>query len=223
MNGIENGSKRARARNIKTGQTGSAELIQGIVKERVRRCRPSCGIKARCAFRSTTGGRPAKHPGPCGRELALYRRTVARLTAGTDEVGIEESAVDAAYVNLLIDRCLIYLSENGLFYEDRKRETETCLDGERDASPIKVQMQPAVDQLMRLFERKHKLIDACMSRRAATVDRPREDISLAEFMKAVIEVGRKDVYDGFRCDEDSKELAESWVLPGDSRSGRRDV
>ena len=48
---------------------------------------------------------------------------------------------------------------------------------------------------MKLSERKQKLIDACRALRSAATDTaPPENVSLAEFMKAVLEVAGKDIH-----------------------------
>lgn len=126
-----------------------------------------------------------------------------------DGYGAVEAAADAANIDILIDRCMRVFAKKGLFFGDE--------NSKGDGEAVKVHMQPAVDKLMRLFERKHKLIDTCISRKPAADDRADEDVSLAEIMKEVMELGRQDFYDAIECDGNSDELAKTWSMPGHDR------
>jgi hypothetical protein len=193
---------------------GLDEWMSGLAEARVRRCDVSCTVRVECVYRRKVAGRPSRRTGPCAREVAFYRRSVEALTGGGEGYELVEAASDAACIDLLIDRCLRLLAEEGLFY----REPKSSKGGEDGAGPVKTQMQPAVDQLMRLFERKHKLIDACRAHRAAD-DGPEENVSFAELMKKMLEVAGKDIHGGSEYDVGAEEIEATGTLPGACRDG----
>jgi len=137
--------------------------------------------------------------------------------------------VDAAFTDLLIDRCARYLATRGTFFEERKKGVRTgpAREGCADEEPVmvKTQVHPLVDQMNKLYDRKHKVIRAVTSTCDAAADDENgpQDMSLAEFMKMVMEIGKDDVYESVRHSADSQEMAREWTLPGDSREGDRDV
>ncbi len=71
---------------------------------------------------------------------------------------------------------------------------------------------------MTLIERKQKLIDKCIKIRSTAKEAySPEDVSLAELMAEVVNLGRDDIYDALEYDENNPrevEAAKTWTLPG---------
>ena len=85
----------------------------------------------------------------------------------------------------------------------------------------RTQIHPLVDQMNKLYDRKHKVIHTLTSTcdAAAHEDSP-QDLPLAEFMKMVMEIGKDDIYDAVRHSPHSQGLDREWTLPGDSPDSR---
>ena len=149
---------------------------------------------------------------PCPIELDRFRRFVDGINRDTDLPDVKTSAAlehmiaDAGVMDLLIDRCVRYLAVCGTFYEEVKK---TGRMPDEEPSTAKTQVQPLVDQMNRLIERKHKLIEKVMGHDRSEV---KSDGSLAELMQAMMEVGKKIVRDAVVAD-DATEVDE-WTMPG---------
>ena len=86
---------------------------------------------------------------------------------------------------------------------------------------VKTQIQPLVDQMNKLYDRKHKVIRAVTSScEAAEPEDESQDMPLAKFMQMVMEVGGQDLHDAIK--ECNPDLPDDWCLPGQSRFIRRD-
>ena len=199
----------------------------GLVHEEyLTRCGPECFQSGVCQYRPEADG------GPCPRELERYRRFVGGLVEDLRRRGISFTfevahlVVAAAMTDLLLDRCARYLATCGTFFEEikngarRGRAGDGCTEEER--TMVKTQIQPLVDQMNKLYDRKHKVIRAVTSScEAAVPEDDSQDMSLAEFMQMVMEIGKDDIYEAVRHSPGSEETDQEWSLPGDIPSARK--
>lgn len=193
----------------------------GLVHEEyLTRCTADCFQGEVCPYRSRADG------GPCPRELERYSRFVGGLAEDLQRRGITFTfevahlVVDAAMTDLLLDRCARYLATCGTFFEETKKGARRGQSGdgctEEERTMVKTQIQPLVDQMNKLYDRKHKVIRAVTSScETATPEDSPQDLSLAEFMQMVMEIGGQDVHDAIR--ESNPDLPDDWCLPGQSR------
>jgi len=190
-------------------------------EEYLTRCTSECFQSEVCRLRAQADG------GPCPRELDRYSRFVNGLVEELDRRGVPLTfelahlVVDAAFTDLLIDRCARYLATRGTFFEERKKggRSGAARESSTDEGPImvKTQVHPLVDQMNKLYDRKHKAIRAVTSTCEAAADDETapQDMPLAEFMKMVMEIGKDDIYESVRHNAGSDEMAREWTLPGD--------
>jgi len=195
-----------------------SETNNGVLldEEYITRCTSGCVQSAVCPHRAGADGQPCPH------ELERYRRFVYGLARELTQRGAtftfetSQLVADAAITDLLIDRCARYLATQGTFYEEQKKNVRTD-HGEGGSKMVKTQIHPLVDQMNKLYDRKHKVIRALTSSCEAAV--PEDDgrqTSLAEFMQAVMETGKEDIYESVRNSPESAEIEEDWTLPGDN-------
>lgn len=195
--------------------TKSLELIRVTALKHVQRCRPTCPSSATCRYRHKR--KNLRNGEPCMREYLQYRRFVLDVTRGQTAFDLMQATMDAALLDLLIDRCTKRLAGFRAFIEEANKAI-----GPGPAE--QTSLRPEVNLLMRLIRRKNKLIDKCRALRPDATDAsPPEQPSLAELMQTVLEVGKEDIYKAVRHNGDSPELAETWTLPGDyRRNGKRE-
>ena len=186
----------------------------------------------------------------CFRERERVRRFVASLvdesmtstSTGTEHdprrAVLRQIVMDAAVVDLMLDRCARYVAVKGTFWEEvrsqksgvRSKAAKAPRPNMKDPHPnplpggegstndehdVKTQVQPLVDTMNRLFERKYKLIEAFESRCAALTEANPLDGSYAEFTQALMEFGGQDIHDAYK--ECNPDLPDDWCLPGQSR------
>jgi len=191
--------------------TKKLETIRLAALKHVQRCIPTCPSSTTCRFRHKR--KPLRNGEPCMRELLHYRRFVLEVTRGSDGAvpihafDLMQAAMDAALLDLLIDRCTQRLAGFRAFVEEANKA-------------IGPRFRPEVNLLMRLIRRKHRLIDKCRAlRHDATDTSPPAELPLAQFMKGIMEIGKEDIYESVRHND--PEMAESWALPGDyPRNGK---
>jgi len=185
--------------------TKKLELIRNTAQQYVQRCRPTCPSSTTCRYRHER--KKTRNHELCTRELLRYRRFVIEVTRGHTAFDLLQAAMDAALLDLLVDRCARRLAVSSAFVEEANKANRPGPDTKN---------RPEVNMLMRLIRRKNMLIDKCRAlRHDATHTSPPAQPSLCEFMQSIMEVGKEDIYKAVIHTGVSPEQAETWTLPGD--------
>jgi len=195
------------------------EMIRITARKYVQRCTPTCPSSTTCRYRHER--KHMRNRGPCTRELIRYRRFVLGVTRGQTAFDLIQAAMDAALLDLLIDRCTQRLAGYDAFIEEANKANRPGPGARRPRHGVaQPSFRPEVNMLMRLIRRKHRLIDKCRAlRHDATETSPPAELPLAQFMKGIMEVGKDAIYESVR--HSNPETAESWTLPGDyPRNGK---
>ena len=183
------------------------ETTRDTALKYVQRCTPACPSSASCRFRRARrklreGGRP------CTREVLRYKRFVLEVTQGQTAFDLLQAAMDAALLDLLVDRCARRLAVSPAFVEEANKAN-------RPGPGAEARLRPEVNMLMRLIRRKNKLIDKCRAlRQDATNASPPEEVpSLCELNARMW--GGQDIHDAVKqCNPD---LPDDWCFPGQSQ------
>ena len=177
----------------------------------VQRCTPTCPSRTTCRFRH---GRTKLRDGePCMCEVLQYKRFVLEVTHGQTAFDLVQAAMDAALLDLLVDRCSRRLADWRALVEEANKAAQPGPEGRRPRPGVtKTDFRSEVGVLMRLMRRKNKLIDKCRAlRQDATDASSPEELPLAEFMQQVWEIGGQDIQDVIR--ESNPDLPDDWCLP----------
>ncbi len=197
------------------------EKIRFTALKHVQRCTPACPLSTTCRFRHGRG--KLRYGEPCTQEVLQYKRFVLEVTQSSDGAAptyafdLMQAAMDAALLDLLIDRCSRRLADWRALVEEANEAEQPGPGGRRSRSSVaRTDFRPEVGVLMRLMRRKNKLIDKCRALRLAATDASSpEEPSLAEFMQGIMEIGGQDLHDVIK--ESNPNLPDDWCLPGQSR------
>ena len=193
--------------------------IRVTALKHVQRCTPTCPSSTSCRFRH--GRRKLRYGEPCTCEVLQYKRFVLEVTQGQTAFDLMQAAMDAALIDLLIDRCSRRLADWRALVEEANLAAQPGPDGRRSRPGVTTtDFRPEVGVLMRLMRRKNKLIDKCRAlRQAATDASSPEQPSLAEFMQGIMEIGGQDLHDSIK--ESNPDLPDDWCLPGQGNAPPR--
>ena len=147
------------------------EKIRFTALKHVQRCTPTCPLSTSCRFRHGRG--KLRYGEPCTQEALQFKRFVVEVTHDTDGAAFDlmQAAMDAALIDLLIDRCSRRLADWRALVDEATEAEQPGPDGRRSRSSVaKTEFRPEVGVLMRLMRRKNKLIDRCRALRQAATD-----------------------------------------------------
>jgi hypothetical protein len=177
------------------------------------RCSETCPHISGCPHtRSFSGKR-------CPIEAKRYAETVTSLlsycAARCAEINflLLRSVADIAALTVQIERAERYAVERGFFYVQTKK-TE-------DSDMVKLQIQPIVDQINRLYERRRrdiKDIEKYLTQTTGKQRSPEEEqgLSLAQTMAEFLQKAKPLLYASLAPNDGEKVLLEKWTYPGDT-------
>ena len=196
------------------------ETTRDTALDHVQRCTPSCPLSTACRFRH--GRRKLRYGEPCTQEVLQFKRFVLEVTHDSEGAApiyafdLMQAAMDAALIDLLIDRCSRRLADWRALVEEANEAEQPGPEGRRSRQSVaRTDFRPEVGVLMRLMRRKNKLIDKCRALRQDATDTSSPGGSLAEFTQALWEVGGQDIHDAAK--ECNPDLPDDWCFPGQSR------
>ncbi len=192
--------------------TKNLETIRIAALKHVQRCIPTCRSSTTCRFRHKR--KHLRNGEPCMHEFLHYRRFVLEVTQGQTAFDLLQAAMDAALLDLLVDRCSKRLAGFRALIEEANMAIEPGPGDWRSRQGVKkASLRPEVNLLMRLIRRKNKLIDKCRAlRQDATEPSPPEQLSFAEFTQAIMEIGGQDIHDAIK--EGNPTCPMTGVSPG---------
>ena len=200
--------------------TKNLEKIRFTAIKHVQRCTPTCPLSTSCRFRHGRG--KLRYGEPCTQEVLQFKRFVLEVTHDSDGAAptcafdLMQAAMDAALLDLLVDRCARRLADWRALIEEANEAEQPGPEGRRSRQSVaRTDFRPEVGVLMRLMRRKNKLIDRCRALCQAATDASSPDGSYAEFTQALWEYGGQDIHDAYK--EANPDLPDDWCLPGQSR------
>ena len=203
-------TKRARKREK---PTDNALLTLIANPPALTRCSETCPHSSTCphvrAFSRKT----------CPIEAKRYAETVMSLlsycAARCAEINflLLRSVADIAALTVQIERAERYTIENGFFYAQTKKTEGPDM--------VKLQIQPIVDQINRLYERRRrdiKDIEKCLAHTTGKQRSPEEQqgLSLAQKMAEFLQKAKPLLYASLAPNDGEKVLLEKWTYPGDT-------
>jgi len=207
-------SKKTRAAERSSENVLAPDLIALIASPpALTRCLEKCPHHSGCPHAPSFPGKT------CPIEAKRYADTVTLLLQYCAARGAElnflllRSVADIAALTVQIERAERYTIENGFFYTQTKK-TE-------DSDMVKLQIQPIVDQINRLYERRRrdiKDIEKYLTQTTAK-QRSREEeqgLSLAQKMAEFLQKAKPLLYASLAPNDGEKVLLEKWTYPGDT-------
>lgn len=177
------------------------------------RCSQTCPQYAGCPHSRSYSGRM------CPVERQRYVETVTWLLryslgrgASTNFL-LLRSIADVAAITVQIERAERYAVERGFFYEQRKA-TE-------DSNMVKLQIQPIVDQINRLYERRRRDIKDIESYLTQTAGKQRsteevEGLNIAQKMVEFLQKAKPLLYASLAASDGESASLNGWTYPGDT-------
>lgn len=177
------------------------------------RCSETCPHIPGCSHARALSGNT------CPIEAKRYADTVTSLLGYCTARGAElnflllRSVADIAAITVQIERAERYAVERGFFYVQTKK-TE-------DPDMVKLQIQPIVDQINRLYERRRRDIRDIEKHLTQTAGKRRspeeqQGLSLAQTMAEFLQKAKPLLYASLAPNDGEKTLLEKWTYPGDT-------
>jgi hypothetical protein len=204
-----------RSRNKKVPQGVDADLLALIADPpALMRCSEGCPWYGACEHAASGSGQT------CPVESKRYVETVAwwvgyclARRASIDVLAMRLIA-DIAAVTVQIERAERYTAERGFFYEQSKAREGSDM--------VRLQMQPIVDQINRLYERRRRDIRDIMkylmqTGRKQPSDKEREAMTLAHSMADFLRQAKPLLYASLVASDGKKDGSlDDWTYPGDT-------
>jgi hypothetical protein len=177
------------------------------------RCSETCPHFSACPHARSFPGKT------CPIEAKRYAETVTSLLGYSAARGAElnflllRSVADIAAITVQIERAERYTIERGFFYVQTGK-TE-------DSDMVKLQIQPIVDQINRLYERRRRDIKDIEKYLTQTTGKQRsreeeQGLSLAQKMAEFLQKAKPLLYASLAPNDGEKVLLEKWTYPGDT-------
>ena len=174
-----------------------------------KRCLHHCG----CPRSRSSSGKT------CPLERQRYMETVALLLRYSVGRGaavnflLLRSIADVAVITVQIERAERYAVERGFFYEQRK--------GTDDSDMVKLQIQPIVDQINRLYERRRRDIKDIENYLTQTAGKQRsneedEGLNIARKMVEFLQKAKPLLYASLAASDGENASLDGWTYPGDT-------
>ena len=177
------------------------------------RCSQMCAHHSECAHAPSCAGKT------CPVEGRRYTETLTwllRYSAGRCAAMnflLLRSIADVAAITVQIERAERYAVERGFFYEQRKA-TE-------DSDMVKLQIQPIVDQINRLYERRRRDIKDIENYLTQTAGKQRsreedEGSNIAQKMVEFLQKAKPLLYASLAAGDGENASLNGWTYPGDT-------
>ena len=177
------------------------------------RCSEKCPHHSGCGRARTFRGKT------CPIEENRYGQTVTALLryclarGGEFSFLLLRSVADIAVITVQIERAERYTVEKGFFYEQRKTP--------EDPNMVRLQVQPIVDQINRLYERRRRDIKDVEKYLAQTGGKQRsadeeDGLNLAQRMVEFLQKAKPLLYASLAPNDGGKVSLEKWTYPGDT-------
>ena len=123
------------------------------------------------------------------------------------------SIADVAAITVQIERAERYAVERGFFYEQRK--------GTDDSDMVRLQIQPIVDQINRLYERRRRDIKDIENYLTQTAGKQRsneedEGLNIAQKMVEFLQKAKPLLYASLAASDGENASLDGWTYPGDT-------
>jgi len=123
------------------------------------------------------------------------------------------SIADVAAITVQIERAERYAVERGFFYEQRKATENSDM--------VKLQIQPIVDQINRLYERRRRDIKDIEKYLTQTAGRQRsneedEGLNIAQKMVEFLQKAKPLLYASVASNDGENASLDGWTYPGDT-------
>jgi hypothetical protein len=206
--------KRNRAKAVASEEALDPDLLALIANPpALRRCSETCPHLSACPHARSFPGKT------CPIEAKRYAETVTSLLSYSAARGAElnflllRSVADIAAITVQIERAERYTIERGFFYVQTGK-TE-------DSDMVKLQIQPIVDQINRLYERRRRDIKDIEKYLTQTTGKQRsreeeQGLSLAQKMAEFLQKAKPLLYASLAPNDGEKVLLEKWTYPGDT-------
>jgi hypothetical protein len=209
--------KTSKARRTEKGVAGepiAPELLALISNPPgLTRCSQRCLHHSECSHSRSSSGET------CPLERQRYMETVALLLRYSLGRGaavnflLLRSIADVAAITVQIERAERYAVERGFFYEQRKATEESDV--------VKLQIQPIVDQINRLYERRRRDIKDIENYLTKTAGKQRsseedEGLNIAQKMVEFLQKAKPLLYASLAASDGENALLDGWTYPGDT-------
>jgi|GEM_PF-2886820 len=204
-----------RSRSKKVAETVDAELLALIADPAaLMHCSERCPWYGACEHAALYSGQT------CPVESNRYVETAAwwvRYCLGRRvpvNYLVMRLIADIAAVTVQIERAERYTAERGFFYEQRKEKEGSDM--------VRLQMQPIVDQINRLYERRRRDIRDILKHliqtgREQPSDKEREVLTLAHSMADFLRQAKPLLYASLLASDGKKDGSlDDWTYPGDT-------
>jgi len=217
------GGKKACARKTPKGKRREKPVAENPVEPELlalisnppalTRCSQRCPHHGECSpSRSTTGK-------TCPLERQRYMETVTWLLRYSVGRGAAvnflmlRSIADVAAITVQIERAERYAVERGFFYEQRKVA--------EDSDMVKLQIQPIVDQINRLYERRRRDIKDIENYLTQTAGKQRSEeegdgSNIAQKMVEFLQKAKPLLYASLAAGDGENASLNGWTYPGDT-------
>ena len=177
------------------------------------RCSQRCPHHCECAHARSSAGKT------CPLERQRYMETVTwllRYSAGRCAAMnflLLRSIADVAAITVQIERAERYAVGRGFFYEQRKAKEGSDM--------VKLQIQPIVDQINRLYERRRRDIKDIENYLTQTGGKQRsreeeEGSNIAQKMVEFLQKAKPLLYASLAASDGDSESLNGWTYPGDT-------
>ena len=177
------------------------------------RCSQACPQHSECPHSRSYSGETCPVEGKRYIEtvVCLLRYCLGRCAA--IDFLLVRSIADVAAITVQIERAERYAVERGFFYEQTKTR--------EDSDMVKLQIQPIVDQINRLYERRRRDIKDIENYLTQTTGKQRsteekEGLNLAQRMVEFLQKAKPLLYASLATNDGKNVSLEDWTYPGDT-------
>ena len=216
-------SRKSKPRRKAKPEGAAADVVEAVDAEllaliadpgALMRCSETCPWHGACEHAHSYSGKT------CPVESKRYLETVVwwvRYCLGRGarlDFVVMRLIADVAVLTVQIERAERYTAERGFFYEQRKEKEGSDM--------VRLQMQPIVDQINRLYERRRRDIRDILKHliqtgRKQPSDKEREALTLAHSMAEFLRQAKPLLYASLVGSDGKKDVSlDDWTYPGDT-------